>query len=155
LVADQDVRVLRRRPGSGSHRGFFIVLGCLIVGCILLMVEIFANRPMVSGIARSQRDLRAADSYAIRLQSQSGTFESADAKGLTAVDPGRSYLSADAVAADPGQVSVYAGVTEWAAATPVNGACFYILERDGKTTLYGGGTDCTGRSALAASQDAW
>jgi hypothetical protein len=130
-------------------------LGCLLVGCAILVVEIFANRPMVSGIARSQRDLRAADSYAIRLQSQSGTFESADAKGLAAVDPGRSYLGADTTAAGPGQVSVLAGVTEWAAATPVNGACFYILEREGKTTLYGGGTVCTGRAALAATQDAW
>lgn len=154
MEADQEVRVLRRRRG-GSKQGFFIVAGCLLLGCVLLMIEIFANRPMVTGIARSQRDLRAAASFAVRLQSENGTFESADARGLTAVDPGRSYVGADQAAPGPGVVSVYAGVEVWAAATPVNGACFYILERTGQPTLYGGGTTCTGRAALAASQDAW
>jgi hypothetical protein len=154
LVADQEVRVLRRRRG-GSKRGFFIVAGSLVLGCVLLMIEIFANRPMVSGIARSQHDLRAADSLAVHLQSRDGTFENADATGLTAADPGRSYVGADQAAREPGVISVYAGVEVWAAATPVNGACFYILERAGQPTLYGGGTDCTGRAALTASQDAW
>lgn len=145
---------MRKRRG-GRHRGFFIVAGTILLGCILLMVEIFANKPMVSGIARSQHDLRTAGSYATRLQSESGTFQSADAPGLTALDSGRTYVGADQSATRAGEISVYAGVTFWAAATPVNGACFYILERGGQPTLYGGGTDCTGRAALAASQDAW
>ena len=146
--------MLRRRPRR-PNRGFLIVASCLVVGSALLMVEIFANRPMVSGIARSQSDLRAAASFALRIQSENGTFEVADAKGLAAVDPGRTYIGADQTASGPGQVSVDSDVGEWAAATPVNGACFYILERAGKATLYGGGTVCTGRAALGASQDAW
>jgi hypothetical protein len=142
-------------PPRRSNRGFWLVTGTLLLGCVLLVVEIFANRPLVGSIAHAESDLRAAEAIALNVRSQSGSFEGADAAGLAAVDPSRAYLGPDRPSAGLGQVSVYTSGDTWAAAVQVRGACFFILDRTGKDTLYGGGEVCTGRAALAADQSAW
>ena len=144
------------RPRRRSGRSFLVIVGALLLGCVLLVVEIFANRPLVSSIGHAQSDLRAAQAFALRDRSESGSFTAADATGLSATDPSRSYFGPDDPSTGLGRVSVFASGTIWAAAVQVRpGACFYILEQTGKDTLYGGGTLCTGRAALDADQDAW
>jgi hypothetical protein len=142
-------------PVRRSNRGFWLVAGTMLLGGILLVVEIFANRPLVGSIAHGESDLRAAAALALNVRSQSGTFEGADAPGLAAFDPTRTYSGPDQPSEGLGQVSVYASTDSWAASVQVRGACFYILEHAGSGTLYGGGTVCTGRAALAADQSAW
>jgi len=141
-----------RRPG----RGFLIVTVAILLGGILLVVEIFSNRPLVSSIGHAQNDLRAARALALGVESQSGTFDGADASGLGAADHTRRYLGSDQPSLGVGQVSVFASGISWAAAVAVRpGACFYIFEEVGRPTRYGGGDVCTGRAALAANADAW
>lgn len=147
---DRDVAPPRR-----SNRGFWLVAVTMLLGGILIVVEIFANRPLVGDIGHAESDLRAADAMALNVRAQSGTFDGADAAGLAAVDPSRAYLAPDQASGGLGQVSVYASGDFWAAAVQVRGACFFILERTGKDTLYGGGAVCTGRAALTADQSAW
>ena len=142
-------------PPRRSNRGFWLVAGTMVLGGVLLVVEIFANRPLVGSIGHAESDLRAADAIALNMNSQSGTFEGADAAGLAAVDPTRTYLGPDQSSGGLGQVSVYAAQGSWAAAVQLRGACFFILEQTGKDTSYGGGTVCTGRAALSADQNAW
>ena len=43
-----------------SNRGFWLVAGSILVGSIVLVVEIFANRPIANTIGHAQFDLRAA-----------------------------------------------------------------------------------------------
>jgi hypothetical protein len=142
-------------PPRRSNRGFWLVTGTLLLGCVLLVVEIFANRPLVGSIAHAESDLRAAEAIALNVGSQSGSFEGADAAGLAAVDHSRAYLGPDQPSGGLGQVSVFASGDTWAAAVQVRGACFFILDQTGKDTLYGGGVVCSGRAALAADQNAW
>jgi len=57
----------------------------------------------------------------------------------------------------PGQISVYATDTVWAATVLVRpGACFYLkVDADKNITRYGAGTTCTGTAALSADGGEW
>ena len=141
-----------RRPG----RGFLLVTVAMLLGAILLVVEIFSNRPLVSSIGHAQSDLTAARALALGVRSQTGTFDGADASGLSSADPTRRYVGPDEESLGLGEVSVFASGTAWAAAVEVRpDACFYIFEEVGRPTRYGGGGLCTGRAALSAAQDSW
>ena len=143
-------------PLRRTNRGFWVVAVAMLLGCVLLVVEIFANRPLVSSIGHAQSDLMAARSLALSVRAQSGTFDGAGAAGLSPVDPGRRYVGPDESSTGLGSVSVFASGNAWAAAVEVRpGACFYIYEQVGSATRYGGGTECTGRAALGANADSW
>jgi hypothetical protein len=143
-----------RRRGPG--RGFLLILVATLLGGILIVIEIFANLPLVGSIGHAQSDLRAARSIALDVESQAGTFDDADARGLASLDPSRRYVGSDVASAGVGEISVFADGTVWAAAVEVRpGACFYVLEQVGRQTRYGGGTTCTGRAATSADQDSW
>lgn len=140
-----------------SNRGFWMVAGTMGLGAIVLMVEIFANRPMVNAISRTESDLTASLEAAERIYSDGGSFTPAGADALAASVEGRTYVDADRSASSPGTVSVYASGQTWAAASPTEqGTCFYLKQVAGEDTLYQvADGDCTGEEALAASQDRW
>jgi len=139
------------------RRGFWMVAGALSLGCVILVVEIFANRPYVNAISHTEHDLRVARAEADRIFSDSGTFEGAGAGGLAAVDSTRTYLDADRSASGAGTVSVYASATAGAAAARTStGTCFMIKQTTDQGVRYRVADGaCTGRAALAADQSAW
>lgn len=139
------------------NRGFWMVAGTMALGAVVLLVEIFANRPMVNAISRTENDLKAALRTAEGIYADSGTFTGADAHALGEADEVRTYVDADRSATTPGIVSVYASGDTWAAASPTaQGTCFYLKQVAGEDTLYlvaDGG--CTGTEALGATETQW
>ena len=152
-LGDEPFEPMPRR----SNRGFWMVAGTFALGAVVLMVEIFANRPMVNAISRTENDLRAASRAAARVYADGGTFTPADASALGVADDARRYVDADEPASSPGTVSVYASGDTWAAASPTaQGTCFYLKRVAGENTRYlVADGDCTGNEALAADQDQW
>jgi hypothetical protein len=148
---------LREPLPRRSNRGFWVVAGTMVLGAVVLMVEIFANRPMVNAIARTQNDLKTSLQAAQRIFADGGSFTPADAETLADIVGGRTFVDADRSASSPGTVSVYASGTTWAAASPtVQGTCFYLKQVAGEDTRYlVADGDCTGAEALAADQDRW
>ena len=139
------------------QRGFWLVAGTIALGSIVLLVEIFANRPLVNGISHTEHDLRVARRYAERVFAEGGSFEPADASGLAAADASRTYVDADHPATAPGTVSVLATPDTWAAASrSPQGTCFYLkLTSDRDPTYLVADGACTGREALKADQPQW
>lgn len=140
-----------------SNRGFWMVAGTMALGAVILMVEIFANRPMVNAISRTENDLKSSLAAAQRIFADGGSFTPADADALAAAVEGRTYVDADLSASSPGTVSVYASGQTWAAASPTaQGTCFYLKQVAGEDTLYMvADGDCTGSEALGADQARW
>jgi hypothetical protein len=150
-VLDDDLAPIHR-----SNRGFWVVAVALGLTCVMLVLAIFANRPLKDSIAHTEFDLRGALAKADSIRAQSGTFTGADAVGLASIDDSRTYVSGDQSSSGPGSVSVVASADVWAAAVQVRPqACFYIKQGSGGDTTYGVGTVCTGRAALAASEGSW
>lgn len=140
-----------------SNRGFWMVAGTMALGAVILMVEIFANRPMVNAISRTENDLKTSLRAAERIYAEGGSFTPAGAGAIAAIVEGRTYVGADDSASAPGTVSVYASGSTWAAASPTaQGTCFYVKQTAGVDTLYlVADGDCTGTEALAADQTRW
>ena len=140
-----------------SNRGFWMVAGTMALGAVVLMVEIFANRPMVNAISRTENDLKASLTAAERIYADGGSFAPADADALDAVVEGRTFVDAGLSASSPGTVSVYASGTTWAAASPTaQGTCFYLKQVAGEDTRYlVADGDCTGNEALGAEDTRW
>ncbi|MGZ8601377.1 MAG: hypothetical protein ACXWXN_02535 [Actinomycetota bacterium] len=147
-------------PERGSNRGFWIVIGTVVAASAILLVEIFANRPIADTIGRAQHDLRAAQAGAEAVLAETGSFAGADARSLAAerLDGGRlAVVGPDEVSAGLGEVSVFADGTTWAAAVSARpSACFYLKLVVGREDpFYGVGTDCTARAALDARDPRW
>ncbi|MEZ0235877.1 MAG: hypothetical protein ACAH81_13140 [Actinomycetota bacterium] len=143
-----------------SNRGFWLVLGAILAASAILMVEIFANRPIAETIGRAQHDLRAVEAEARSVIDATGTFEAADAEALDAagLDGGAlNVVGPDEASSGLGEVSVYADATTWAAAVSARpNACFYLKLVAGRDDpLYGVGTECTGREALDSRDPRW
>jgi hypothetical protein len=148
---DDDLEPIHR-----SNRGFWIVAVALGLTCVMLVLAIFANRPLKDSIAHTEFDLKGALAKADSIHAETGTFAGADAAGLTAADDTRTYLPGDQPSTGPGSVSVQASAAVWAAAVQARPqACFYIRQEAGVDTTYGVGTVCTGQAALAASDTQW
>ncbi|MEA2522546.1 MAG: hypothetical protein QOI81_2192 [Actinomycetota bacterium] len=145
----------RRRP---NRRGFWIMIVTVGLTGVLVVVEIFANRPLVNSIGRAEHDLTLVHERAVKIEDASGSYLDADAGALVLPGDTVTMISGDLVAKGPGQVSVYASADGWAAATEARpDACFYIAEDlHGDATRYGGGTVCSGEAAFKQAQDtAW
>ena len=143
-----------------SNRGFWLVLGAILAASAILMVEIFANRPIAETIGRAQHDLRAVEAEARSVLDATGTFEAADAEALDAagLDGGAlNVVGPDEASSGIGEVSVYAEVTPWEAAVSARpNARFYLKLVAGRDDpLYGVGTECTGREALDSRDPRW
>src|SRR4029079_605538 len=134
-----------------------MVAGTMALGAVVLLVEIFANRPMVNAISRTENDLKAALRTAERIYADGGTFTAADADALARADEVRTYVDGNRSATSPGIVSVYASGNTWAASSPTaQGTCFSVKQVAGEDTrylvAYG---DCTGSEALGATDTQW
>ena len=146
-----------REPAPrGSKRGFWLVFGALAIASIVLVVEIFANRPIATSIGHAQFDLRQAQAHAIEIRDSTGSFAGADARAITRAGLHEGNLAAvgpDEVSGELDEVSVYADETTWAAAVSARpNACFYLKLAAGQDApLYGSGTTCTAREALTAA----
>jgi hypothetical protein len=147
-------------PRRGSGRGFWLVVGSITLACVLLLVEIFANRPIANDIGRAQHALRVAESGAARVYAETGSYEGADAAGLTDArfDGGElSYVEADRPSSGTESVSVGVTSGEWTAAVQVRpDACFYLRLIPGQVDpKYGVGTVCTAIAARTSNDDRW
>jgi hypothetical protein len=143
-----------------SNRGFWLVVGALVISSIVLVVEIFANRPIADAIGHAQFDLRAGQAAALATRSSTGSFVGANAAALDQAglhDGQLRVVGPDEESSGLDSISVYADETTWAAAVSAqSGACFYLRLDDGRDEpLYGVGTTCTGREALASEGDRW
>jgi len=143
-------------PVRRSNRGFWIVIITIGLACVILVGEIFANKPLGDQIGTAEHNLTLAQGAAQQIRTTTGSFAAADPAGLAAVHPELRYLGPDAPSAGLDDVSVAASDTGWAAAVQARpGACFYLRLTDEAETFYGAGETCTGRAALSASQPSW
>jgi hypothetical protein len=147
------------RPPRRSGRGFWMVTVALLLACVLMLIAIFANRSIGDDIGTAQHYLRVAQAGAQRVLAETGSFEGADAQGLTDAryDGGELRYVASDTAAQDGSVSVTASASTWAAAVQIRpGACFYLrLDAGVADPRYGVGTECTGTQALSSKDAQW
>lgn len=159
IIQSLEERLTFEEPVLRSNRGFWLVVGALALACLVVLVEIFANRPIANAISTAEHDLRVAQAGAQHAFDGSGSFAGADTPGLTAgrFDNGElTYVGADTASRALGQVSVSASDAVWAGAVQVRpGACFYLRLEQGTAPRYGVGTECTATRALASRDDHW
>lgn len=160
LIEAYEEEFSSQTPTRRSNRGFWLVLGTLLVASILMLVEIFANRPIADTIGHAQHSLRVAQAGAERQLAETGSFSTADAEGLAASGAGEAdgltFVAADQPSIGLDSISVYASDSEWAAAVEARpGACFYLHLRAGEDDLYGVGTVCTADVARTATDPRW
>jgi hypothetical protein len=138
------------------RHGFGLVLGSILTASVVLIVAIFANRSIGNDIGRGEHDLRTAMAAAKQIQARDGSFAQANAEGLAGTGA-LTFVDADTPSTRPGQISVSATDTVWAATVLVRpGACFYLkVDTDKNITRYGAGTVCTGTAALTADGGQW
>jgi hypothetical protein len=160
LIEAYETEFSAETPTRRSNRGFWLVLGTLLVVSILMLVEIFANRPLANTIGHAEQSLRTAQAGAERRLAQTGRFTEADAEGLTASGAGDAdgltFVAADEASRGLDSISVWASDTEWAAAVEARpGACFYLRLRANEDDLYGVGTECTADVARTVTDPRW
>ena len=143
-------------PARRANRGFWLVAGALLVGCVFMLVEIFANFGMKDTVAHAEHTLRAAQAAAEGILDTDGSFTDADHVRIAAVEPSITTVAGDEFAHGLDQVSVAAESGSWGAAVEARpGACFYLHLTAAGETFYGVGTICTGRGALQATDPRW
>ena len=143
-----------------SNLGFWKVIVLIAAGGVLLIVLVFAFRPLArsGAVAYAQANLRAiaeaaklvaeadgslADATALRLREASGLDD------LLLIDP-------DTASNDPEIVSVYAEPDRWTGAARADtGECFWIRVEAGGRTVLGTDTDCSAEEAAAAPGEGW
>jgi hypothetical protein len=144
----------------GSNRGFWLVIGGLVAGGILLVALVFAFRPFArsGAVAYAQSNLRLAASSAERHAGSEGSFAGATALALRQ-DPDLGDLlliDPDTSSNDSEIVSVLATETTWTGAARADtGECFWIRLEGGAPTARGTGTDCSAEEASVAPAGSW
>jgi len=81
-------------PSPRSNRGFWVVTGALVLGCMFMLVEIFANFGTKDTIAHAEHSLRAAQAAAELVHEADGSYAGADHTRLSVVEPTLSWLPA-------------------------------------------------------------
>lgn len=143
-------------PMRPSNRRFWLVVGVIALGGIILIVEIFANRNIANTIGHAQDTLRRAQDAAEVILSRTGSFEDATAEELEGDVPDLAFRDATDESSGLDVVSVSASESTWAAAVQARpGACFYLRLDEGADPKYGSGTVCTGEAALEAEDTRW
>ena len=161
MAADDDIiraydDELGPEPIPPSNRRFWLVVGVIALGAIILIVEIFANRNIANTIGHAQHTLRRAQDAAEVVQGRTGSFEEATAEELEGDVPDVAFREEADESSGLDVVSVSASETTWAAAVQARpGACFYLRLDEGSDPKYGSGTECTGEAALEAADTRW
>jgi hypothetical protein len=154
IIEAYEQELSEEAPARGRNRGFWLVLGTLLVVCVFVVVEIFANLGVKDTIAHAQHSLRAAESAATAVFDDEGSYRDATADELLA--EGLTFVDGQVASTGLDVVSVEADDDGWAAAVQVRpGACFYIRLTDDPETFYGVGTTCTGEEATGATDSRW
>ena len=143
-----------------GNRGFWKVTLPMAAGGVLLVVLVFAFRPLArsGAVAYAQANLRAAAEAATLIAEADGSLADASAlrmrqasglDDLLLIDP-------DTASNDPEIVSVFAQEDRWTGAARADtGGCFWIRVEAGGGTFLGTGTDCSAEEAAVASADGW
>ena len=161
MAADDEViraydEELGPEPMPLSNRGFWVVAGTLLVGCVFLIVEIFANRPLANSIGHAQDSLTRAQEAAEIVYGRTASYLEADAVSLREDVPDLRFRPGDEASIGLDDVSVSASELAWGAAVETRpGACFYVHLQVGQDPRYGAGTECTGEAALLANDPRW
>jgi hypothetical protein len=161
MAADDDViraydAELGPEPMPRSNRGFWVVAGTLLVGCMFLIVEIFANRPLANSIGHAQDSLTKAEEAAEIVYGRTASYREADAASLGDDVPDLTFRPGEDASFGLDVVSVSASELAWGAAVQARpGACFYVHLQVGQDPRYGAGTECTGEAALLANDPRW
>jgi hypothetical protein len=161
MAADDDLiraydEELGPEPMPSSNRGFWVIAGTLLVGCVFLVVEIFANRQLANSIGHAQDSLRRTQEAAEIVYSRTASYQEADPVSLADDVPDLTFRPGDEASTGLDVVSVSARDLEWAAAVEARpGACFYIHLHVGEDPRYGAGTECTGEVAMLAEDTRW
>jgi hypothetical protein len=138
------------------NRGFWLVVGGIGLASVLLVAAILYNAPTKETIGHAEDTLRVAQAAAQRIHDSDGSFGSADAMAVAAVDPSHTYRDGTTTSIGLDDVSIATGRASWAAAVQARpGACFYLHLTDGGDVLYGVGTVCTGSAAMNATDPRW
>src|SRR5205814_8734958 len=120
-----------------SNRGFWVVSTALGLSCVMLVIAIFANKPLRDSISHSEWSLRRALADAEQIRATGQPFSAANTSALAAADGRLTFAGPDGTSPDPGTVSVYADATVWAATVAARpGACFSIKQVAGGDTRY-------------------
>ena len=146
--------------GVASNRGFWKVVILMAAGGVLLLVLVFAFRPLArsGAVAYAQSNLRAAADAAQEVAEIDGSL--ADATALRMRDASTIddllLIDPDTASNDPEIVSVYAQPDRWTGAARADtGACFWIRVEAGGGTVVGTGTDCSAEEAAVAPPGDW
>jgi hypothetical protein len=146
--------------GVSSNRGFWMVTLLMAAGGVLLVVLVFAFRPLArsGAVAYTQSNLRAAAEAARRIADTDGSLADATALGMrdgAGLDD-LLFIDPDTASNDPEIVSVYAQPDRWTGAARADtGGCFWIRVEAGGRTVLGTGTDCSAEEAAVASAGGW
>ncbi len=144
-------------PPPRSNRGFWVVLGTLIVlgvGTVVWIVLV-TPPPRNPSEVDARASLRNALSAALAIRDTRGSFAVATPDELGVVEPSLAYLPGDRESVSAVSVSVHAEDGLFAAAArSADGTCYWIRD-DGVEQTFGSGTPCTGDAALAASGARW
>jgi hypothetical protein len=141
-----------------SNRGFWYVVGPMVVVGAGLLVLIFANRPAAERASEftARHDLRIALDGARAIRDRAGTFAAAGALGMRRQVSDLAFTDPDLASNNPEVISVYATDGLWAAAARAEtGACFWIRTDAAGRTQTGRGSDCTGEAASTEAPVAW
>jgi hypothetical protein len=141
-----------------SNRGFWLVMGPIAIAGSLLLVLIFANRPVAERASEftARHDLRIALDAARSIQRREGTLAAADTVAMRDQASDLAFTDPDLASNNPEVISVFASDGVWAAAARAEtGACFWIRTDTAGAVATGRGSDCTGDAAATEAPRPW
>ena len=154
MVAEARVRT----PVRTSNRGFWMVMIPMVAVSALLLVLVFANRPVAEKASEftARHSLRMSLEAARAIAEERGSLAAATTVAMRRRLPDLAFTDPDLSSNNAEVVSVYATDAVWAgAARAEDGACFWIrLDASGRVAT-GRGSDCSGDAASAAAPAAW
>ena len=140
------------------NRVFWVFVGMLAAGGVVLTALIVWNRPMLreGAAAVAEGSLRRAADAARRVQTEQGSFAAADARRLRLEEPDLLFIDPDQASNDPEIVSVGATPSLWSAGARADtGGCYWIRLRATGEEERGTGTDCSAEQIAVAVATGW
>ena len=144
-------------PVRRSNRGFWVVIITIGLACVILVGEIFANKPLGDQIGTAEHNLGLAQGAAQQIRTTTGSFADADPAGLATVLPAMRFHARRRPLDQPrrrerGGVGRRVGRRRAGAAGRV---LLHPADRQRRDVLRLGTSECTGRAALSANQPSW
>lgn len=141
-------------PARRTNRGFWLVTGAIVLSCVFVLIEIFANFGTKDTIAHAEYTLRTAQTAIEAVQARGA--DNLDPTRMAATEPSLLWVAGDRESTGLEVVSIATQDAAWGVAVQAKpGACFYLHQTGGGEVLYGVGTVCTGQEALQATDPRW